>query len=844
MLQPVEAHTAVLLRFAGCELDLERFELRRGGARQALEPQAFDVLAYLVAHHDRVVSKAELFDNVWGDRFVSESALSTRIKQARRAVGDDGRQQGVIETVHGRGFRVIADVEEVSSSAGDGRLVAALGRRLRRPTSSFVGREDELDALGTLLTDRRLLTLCGPGGVGKSRLAVELACAVRNGWAEGARILDLAELPPDTDLVGAVAAAAGVRDRAGEDLLDRLADAYADHHLLLVVDNCEHLANQVPRLVRALVEAGDGVSIIATSRSPLHVDGEQVWPVEPLPTRGGANSQAPAVRLFLDRASGLARPEWVEQLDPAAVLTVCERVAGIPLGIELAASRARHVGLSSLLEELDESAPLRSIAQRDDRHASLDGVLTWSVDRLAPSDQRFFEACAAFAGRFDSAAATSVAGDTAAPSAVTDGLARLVETSLLAVESDAGTVRYRMLTPLRALGRRRAIDSGTGAAVRGRHAAWAIDELASHDGSLRGPSAALAMAAYRELLPELHVARRTLEENRELDGLATLCRAGFWFAQEQSRTDVLAWGQSLLSDPNAPREAVAVAHASLADAEWQRGDLTAAREHAEAALASAHDVATTGIAQLVRAEVCQLEGDHAGAVALGGTLSALAEKGDDPLLATIAEVVSALSLAALGRGDDARARAAVATEIANGCGSPLAEAWAAYAQGECRIESDAETALAHLERAWSLGRAVGTRVLAGVAGLSVVSVRARQQRPDSSLAELAELAEVIDHWSMAGTTMHQWTTIRNLLQLLAARGDDEVAARLHGALIDGERGGVVSGAEAGRLSDAIAAVRRRLGSTEFIRLSGEGAVWADAEVVAQARAACLAGGDG
>jgi predicted ATPase/DNA-binding winged helix-turn-helix (wHTH) protein len=839
MLVDVEGREAVLLRFAGCELDLDRFDLRRDGVRCALEPQAFDVLAYLVAHRDRVVSKGELLDNVWGDRFVSESTLSTRIKQVRRAVGDDGRRQEVIETVHGRGFRFVAGVDVLPRPAHPHVTVAGPGRPLRRPASTFVGRADDLGQLTALIGERRLLTICGPGGVGKSRLAQELAAAVASRWSDGVRVLDLAEMPARTDLIAAVAESAGVRDRSGEDLLDRLVDACASRQMLLLLDDCEHLVDQVARMVDALVGGTAGISVLATSRVPLEVDGEQLWPLRPLDTDTSDSATPPAVQLFLDRAAGLARPEWIAQLDRVAVHALCQRLDGMPLGIELAASRARHRGIRAVLDELDDPAGPDATSAGGDRHSSMDSVLSWSYDRLAPDDQRLFETCSTFASAFDAASLAEVAGAGRSTEATVDGLSRLVDQSMVTVDTVDGEVRFRLLTPLRELGRRRA--AGHHQVDRQRHARWASDRLADLASSLRGRSAGAALDAYENHLPELRAARDAVVAQGAHHELARICEHGFWFAQERSHTDVLGWGRPLLDAADSTDEQRALAHVTLAAAEWQRGDLSAARQHAAAGVGGACDPAVRGLALLVDAEVRQLDGDHETVIAQAGTLSALAERGDDPLLGTIADVAASLSLAALGRTGDAQARAAVATEIARGSGSPLARAWASYAEGESRAEGEPSVALVHLERAWALARVTGARLLSGVAGLSVVSVRARSRGADASLADFAE---VIDHWSRAGTAVHQWSTIRNLLPPLAERRHDEAAASLYGAIVDGGRGPVAHGPEASRLQVAVAAVEERLGAARFAALAAEGSTWTDAGVVARARAACTAELDG
>src|SRR5829696_10808 len=708
MLASVRDDKAAILRFAGHELDRSRFELRRAGEPVPIEPQALDVLAYLAMHHDRVVTREELLDHVWGDRFVSASAVSTRIKDARRAVGDDGELQAVIKTVHGRGFRLVCDVEEVTDEASPDAVAALPGRSLRRMASTFVGRDEELDSLSELLSRARLLTLCGPGGIGKTRLALELASRVSRRYADGARLLELAELPDGADVVATVAAAAGVQQRPGTELVDRVVDALAGRHVLLVVDNCEHVAGSAATLVRRLVEATGGVDVLATGRHPLHLDGEQV--------------------------------------------------DGIPLCIELAASRARHVGLGALLDELGDAIPLVAIG-RADRHHSAQSVIAWSHDRLPQEPRVLFDRVSLFAGPFEASAAARLAG-AEDERAAADLLSVLVDRSMVTVDHRGLAARYRVLAPLRDFGRHQLEQSADNDVVHRRHLEWVVSGASAADEALRGPAGAAAMITLEGLVPELPRARLTVAAHDDATAKEELARALLVFGQEQGRVELLM-PQPLDAD------AAPVCQAAAAVAGWQLGDIDAATAGAQRAVDRATHVRDAALARLSLAGVCQVRGDHERAVQLGREMSDLAARGDDPLLGTMAHVVQALSCAALGRTADAVREAERSAGIAQQSGSPLASGWAAYAQGEARLERDPGQALDYLERARALGRSAGSRLLTGVAGLSWVSLRARSTTDEESLAGFAE---IIDHWARAGTAVHQWTTLRNLVQVLAQRG--------------------------------------------------------------------------
>ena len=440
-----------------------------------------------------------------------------------------------------------------------------------------------------------------------------------------------------------------------------------------------------------------------------------------------------------------------------------------------------------------------------------------------------FDTVSVFAGPFDAAGAASLAG-VQDDHAVARVLSELVDQSMVTIEHRGGDARYRLLAPLRDFGRSQLEQSEDMEAVHRRHLEWVVAKAAAADLALRGPAAVAAMASLEALVPELPRARRTIAEGAIPMAMEGLVRALFLFGQEQGRIDLLRAGQ--------PVDAAPIFAASAAVAEWQLGEVAAAAAHASEAVDGATDVLDAGLARLSLAEVCQVRGEHEGAVQLGQEMSELAERGDDPLLATMAHVVQALSYAALGRKADAVRQAGLSAQVSQASGSPLACAWAAYAQGEVRLEDDSGEALDHLDRARALGRAAGSRLLVGVAGLSWVSLRARSATQHESLAEFAE---IIEHWSRAGTATHQWSTLRNLVQVLAQRGADEDAARLHGALMASPRGTVPQGAEGTRLTAAMRGVERRLGTLRFSELVADGANWSDVEVVTRARLACRPG---
>lgn len=342
---------------------------------------------------------------------------------------------------------------------------------LPAPVGPLIGRSRAVAQVRALLATERLVTLTGPGGVGKTRLALETASGGAEAYADGVWLAELAGLPRSAwaetpaavdTLAGTVAAALGVRDdvRPGPSPAhrprppaDRLADALRDRRLLLVLDNCEHVVPAVAALARTLLRAAPGVRILATSREPLAIAGEQLWPVPPLdlPDPGADPEQvleSAAVRLFTARAAA-ASPGFTVRGDEAAVAaTICRRVDGIPLALELAAGRVRFLGLAQLAERLDDRFGLLTGGRRDAprRQQTLRAVIDWSWELLTAAEQAVLRRLAVHTdGCVLEAAETLCAGGGVKRAEVLDLLARLADRSLVVVQHDTDGPRYRLL---------------------------------------------------------------------------------------------------------------------------------------------------------------------------------------------------------------------------------------------------------------------------------------------------------------------------------------------------------------------------------------------------------------
>jgi len=337
------------------------------------------------------------------------------------------------------------------------------------PLTSFVGRQPEMHDLRGLLNRPRLLTLTGVGGVGKTRLAVELAREALDDYPDGIRFIELASLDQPAQIAFAIAQSAGVPERSGRPLLETLASALASRHLLLVLDNCEHFLAAAATAADCLLQACPHLRIVVTSREPLGAEGEVVWRLRSL-------TEADAVHLFQERARAADSSFAVTERNADDVAEVCRRLDGLPLAIELAAARTRVLSPGELLERLNDRVGVLVSGKRTapPRHRTLRAAIDWSYGLLDERERRLFDRLSVFAGSFSLSAATAVCGEGAH---VLELLANLVDRSLVVVErapSDANS-RYRLLETLRAYASER-LKTGTDVdQIQQRHARWALN---------------------------------------------------------------------------------------------------------------------------------------------------------------------------------------------------------------------------------------------------------------------------------------------------------------------------------------------------------------------------------
>jgi predicted ATPase/class 3 adenylate cyclase len=374
------------------------------------------------------------------------------------------------------------------------RSLDVLPGNLPRQLTSFVGREDDVERVCALVGDHSLVTLTGVGGVGKTRLAIEVAAEAAPVFPDGVWFCELAPVTDPAAVLETLAATLDVRPYPGRALDDTVLEYLAPKRLLIVLDNCEHLLVAVAELVDAIVKRCPRVAVLATSREGLALQGEQIVAVPALglpDADAGPDTigQAEAVRLLCDRAVAANASFVLTAGNSAAVAQLCRRLDGIPLAIELAAARVRSLPPEDLVARLDQRFKLLTRGSRAslERHQTLRNAIDWSYELLSEPERVVLRRISVFAGSFDLAAAEAVvSGGDIDSGDVVDLLAQLVDKSLLDVDPVAGGVRYRLLDTIRQYAQERLEASGEMAALRGRHLAHYIGLAEKARPHLRG----------------------------------------------------------------------------------------------------------------------------------------------------------------------------------------------------------------------------------------------------------------------------------------------------------------------------------------------------------------------
>ena len=704
------------------------------------------------------------------------AALDTYLQMRERLVEELGVDPSPpLQAVHQKILDGDRDGQapERSPRAPERSAAVALPRR----ATTFIGRKEELQRVGGAVHESPLLTLTGVGGVGKTRLALEVAGREMDRFRDGVWLCELAPLVDGVAVGHAIAAALRLQQRQGLDIESTVIEYLGMRELLLVMDNCEHVLDAAARMIDQIVMHCPRVTVLATSREALGIEGERILAVPAL-------AQHDATALFADRAKA-GRPDFDLDREPVgAVAEICRQLDGLPLAIELAAARIRVMSSLDLARRLD-GLRLLSGGRRGahPRQQSLIATIDWSYELLAEPERTLFMRLSVFAGGFDLDAAHGVCGEDGSTEDDTlDLLTGLADKSMVTVRSSADRTRYVVLETLRAYGRERLRELGIYDRFAVRHAVY-FTELAEH--AAAGMHTADERVWVERILPDYDNVRAAFEHAMaasDIDSALRLVTSLSEFVHLRIGFEASGWAERVLetADPENPLYAAAVGFA--ARGAWNRGDQ--ARARTLAALADGR-VPGRGNGRVaypgdVLADVALYEGDPAAALAHYEEEMERARRDDDPIRLVWTLFYVAICQAALRTPEAGLAAAEEAVQVAEATDNPTARSMGRYALGLVLKKSDPDRALALFDEAAEMAASVQNFWWHGIALMEAASTRG--VHGDAARAA-GDFIVVLDHWDRVGDWSQQWLNLRYVTRLLVRVGADDDAIALHRALI-------------------------------------------------------------
>ena len=462
--------------------------LEKGGVRVRLGSRALDILIVLVERPTKVVGKRELIERVWPDLAVDEGSLRFQISVLRKALGE-GRSGGrYVTNVSGRGYCFAAQISRTASPPTPLRnslTHSSVG--LPPSPTKMVGRDETVQLISEELTARRFFTIVGPGGIGKTTVATAVSHTMLAAFDGAVHYVDFGPLCTPSLVPNMVASTVGLPGNF-DDPLAALPTFLRDRRMLLVLDSCEHLIETIAPLAERIFRVAPEVHILATSREPLQVEGEQVHRLHPLafppddaPLTAACALTFPAVQLFVERAAADGSGFELNDADAPIVGKVCRRLDGIALALELAAGRVGAYGIKGIVSLLDGPCRLLWHGRRTalPRHQTLSAMLDWSYNLLPESERVILRGLSVFVGAFSLEAAQFVAaGNILEREQVAEAIAGLVSKSLITVETSHTGALYRLLDTTRAYILAKMLDSGERNTIARRHAIYCCEFLA------------------------------------------------------------------------------------------------------------------------------------------------------------------------------------------------------------------------------------------------------------------------------------------------------------------------------------------------------------------------------
>jgi predicted ATPase/DNA-binding winged helix-turn-helix (wHTH) protein len=649
--------------------------LLEGDQPLPLGSRALDILNLLLEHPGEVVGKDEIIARVWPNIFVDEAVIRTHIGALRKVLGDNKRINRYVANVPGRGYVFVAPVasgEPASAPAASAAKLAAINK-LPPPLARMIGRDDMVSELAGLLPQRRFMTIVGPGGIGKTTVALAVAQKLIGSYPDGAWFVDLASVVGPELVISTVATALGLPLLSPEPVAELIA-ALRGRRILLVIDNCEHLLDAVAPLAEQIVARASGVHLLATSRERLRVEGEWVQHLTPLgvPSDEQTLSAADAlvfsaIALFVDRARASLDTFEMSDADAPIVADICRHLDGIPLAIELAAAHVDTFGVRALAERLTDRLTILAKGRRTSlpRHQTLRATFDWSYQLLAPTEQTVLCRLAIFSGRFPLEAAIAL-GESPGISKtdVFDALVNLVAKSLVTADVSGEVTYYRLLELTRAYAGEKLAQTNQAAPLARRHAAYCCAVLDNAESDWERLSKPEWLATYAGWIGDVRTALDwsfAPGGDTALGIALTAASTPLWFAlslvnefQERGERALAAIGGTSLADSETEMKL----NVSLGAATFStRGPAPGMSERYARALELAERLGATRYqlrALWGLAGERYVQGDYHAALAYTEQFSRLAELSGDASAALVRDRMMALGLHLVGRQAEAR----------------------------------------------------------------------------------------------------------------------------------------------------------------------------------------------
>jgi predicted ATPase len=702
---------------------------------------------------------------------------------------------------------------------------------LRPAITSLVGRDTEVGDVQVALRAHRLVTLTGVGGVGKTRLALEVAARLADEFPDGVWFFELAAVNDPAAVPDAVAAVLGITQQPGKDISESVAAALEGRLRLLVIDNCEHLLDAVADLIEAILAQSATVKILATSREGLGVANEQSWPVPSLDLGAGIDSSA--ATLFTERARSVA-PHFAvaEAGDADAVVEICGRLDGIPLGIELAASRMASMTAGEVRDRLDDRFRLLIGSRRGlERHQTLRHAVAWSYDLLDDAEKSLLARCSVFSGGFDLQSACAVLED---PDeyAVLDLLDALVRKSLLVTDRSAGRTRFSMLETIRQFAEEQLVANGSATDVRTAHARHFAGREADIVALWDSPRQREAYDWFTVELANLRTAFRWAADHDDLDVAISVAWCASSFGVWVEQYEPVAWIEEIIEPARAVRHRRLVQLYVMASHSFATGRIGDALTYFETGeqLSKSSDFDAVAYEGLYSSGVVYSVAGHPERwVAL--CRRAIAAQ-TSPLTVTRACLCIALNLS--GKGDEARLAADGLLAAADAADNPNTACFALMGHGAAYSDSDPVAAYHAYRRALKIARETGNRQLETAVATMLCVLTANEDdpffgAPDDAIDPLDYLTVTICRYHDAGNA----TMIQYPLTILAAVSD-RLGFHEQAAIIAGF--GATEMARAGypQINATIAHLREVLGDQTYESLARRGEKMTTAEMVTYA----------